>query len=630
MKRLFLFCFLIFIILPWSSAQGQDCTTLRLVIGGKGRVLPGNANNVRDQPSTEGNRIGQIPGEAEFLVLEGPICDAQGRAWWQVDYSGLVGWTVGGQGSSHYVEPVGEEGETPPSLTPVEPAAVDCDGMPPRLTIGRQGRVLDGEALAVHSRSNNPNSVNGEIQSGGIFTILDEPTCDSSKRIWWPVSIKDIEGWILEGMAGTYFVEPVIDAGETLVMPPRFSCPDGLSTRLFSGGLGRVVPGGANRIRSAPSTSGEILGVIPSEAVFSVIGEMQCDNGTLWLSIEYNGIRGWTAEVVSDSYTVEPSSGGGIVPNERDVITLDNLWQVTELARFLPALSRSKSDGFNYGSAVSWSPDSTRLAVTDSAGVLAYDVRDLAAPPRRFPSNMRVTVYPPMFNAAFSPDGQLLAAGSADGIAYVWDVESGQQISVLQHEDNHYVSTVAFSPDGRWLATGSVYSDINRPDTNKVTLWNTADFKQTQTLDGFRYNFVHDRLTFSPNSQQLIINERLIDLSTGEEISSFNDGPAVFSADGSMIFSGRYLYKEGTAVRPIPLNIITDADFHPSGAMFLTASIEVGGPNVDDRGLRLWDGQLGTPLLTISQNETNAAAFSPDGTLLAALTFGRLYLYGIP
>jgi WD40 repeat protein len=189
---------------------------------------------------------------------------------------------------------------------------------------------------------------------------------------------------------------------------------------------------------------------------------------------------------------------------------------------------------------------------------------------------------------------------------------------------------VAFSPDGRWLATGSVYSTISRPDTNKVTLWHTADLTRAQTFDGFGYTFVHDRLTFSPNSQQLIINERLIDLSTGEEIRSFSGGPAVFNANGSMTFSGGYLYKEGTAVRPIPLNIITDADFHPSGAMFLTASVEVGGPNVDDRGLRLWDGQSGTPILTLIQNETNAAAFSPDGTLLAAITLGRLYLYGIP
>lgn len=630
MKHVFLLCFLIFSVLPLQSAQAQDCTTLRLTIGGKGRVLPGDANNVRDQPSTEGNRIGQIPGEAEFLVLDGPVCDSQGRAWWQVDYNGLIGWTVGGQGSSDYVEPVGEEGETPPPLTLVEPTTIDCSGMPPRLTIGRQGRVLEGEPLAVYYRFNNSNRIEGEIQAGGIFTILDAPTCDSSERVWWPVSYEDIEGWILEGMAGTYFVEPVIEANETLALPPRFSCPDSLPTRLFGGGLGRVVPGGANRIRSAPSTSGEMLGVIPSEAVFSVIGEIQCENDTLWQSIEYNGITGWTAEVVGDSYTVEPSSGGDIMPDERVVITLENLWQVTEIGRFLPALSRSDNNGFNYGISVNWLPDSTRFAVTDHAGVLVYDVRDLAAPPRRFHSNMMVTVYPPMFNAAFSPDGKLLVAGSADGIAYVWDLESGEQITTLQHEANHYVSTVAFSPDGRWLATGSVYSDINRPDTNKVTLWNTADFTQAQTFDGFVYGFVHDRLTFSPNSQQLIINEKLIDLSTGEEIRSLNGSPSVFSADGSMIFSNGSLYKEGTVVRPIPLNIITDVDFHPSGAILVTASIEVGGPNAGDRGIRLWDGQLGTPILTINQNETNAAAFSPDGTLLAVLTFGRLYLYGIP
>lgn len=78
----------------------------RLVIGEMGRVLPGDANNVRDAASTSGVLLGKIPGEGEFIVVDGPECDPAGRAWWQVDYDGLVGWTVEGQGDEYYLEPI--------------------------------------------------------------------------------------------------------------------------------------------------------------------------------------------------------------------------------------------------------------------------------------------------------------------------------------------------------------------------------------------------------------------------------------------------------------------------------------------------------------------------------------------
>jgi hypothetical protein len=80
----------------------------RLVIGEKGRVVPGDANNVRDLPAASGTLLGQIPAEAEFVVITGPECDPAGRAWWQVDYDGLIGWTVEGQGEEYYLEPVTE------------------------------------------------------------------------------------------------------------------------------------------------------------------------------------------------------------------------------------------------------------------------------------------------------------------------------------------------------------------------------------------------------------------------------------------------------------------------------------------------------------------------------------------
>lgn len=88
----------------------------RLSVGAQARVTADAdiPNNVRQGPGQSTAKTGEIPPGGVFTVLDGPRCTTLDKLiWWQVDYNGLVGWTVEGQAGDYWLEPLDALAGTP-------------------------------------------------------------------------------------------------------------------------------------------------------------------------------------------------------------------------------------------------------------------------------------------------------------------------------------------------------------------------------------------------------------------------------------------------------------------------------------------------------------------------------------
>src|SRR5262249_18045706 len=146
---------------------------------------------------------------------------------------------------------------------------------------------------------------------------------------------------------------------------------------------------------------------------------------------------------------------------------------------------------------------------------------------------------------AFSPDGAVLASGSDDGTAILWDIRSRKP----RHElADHYraAASLAFSPDGKNLATGAG-SPPYQYDFHgaRVRIWNV----ETGRLE--RQFVAHltgvKRLAYSPDGRKLVSGGfdsriRVWDPATGKRFYQIRGTAeiAAFSPDGEnlLVWSG--------------------------------------------------------------------------------------------
>src|SRR5437764_1203831 len=93
-----------------------------------------------------------------------------------------------------------------------------------------------------------------------------------------------------------------------------------------------------------------------------------------------------------------------------------------------------------------------------------------------------------VLSVAFSHDGSILASGSPDGTARLWDANAGKLLRVLEGHTGG-LECIAFSPDGKTLASSS--------QDSTVRLWDVETGKVRHILEGHKGEI--DSVAFAPD-----------------------------------------------------------------------------------------------------------------------------------
>jgi WD40 repeat protein/transcriptional regulator with XRE-family HTH domain len=225
-----------------------------------------------------------------------------------------------------------------------------------------------------------------------------------------------------------------------------------------------------------------------------------------------------------------------------------------------------------------------------------------------------------IISLAFTPDGERLVTGDADGTIRLWQVTDGKQLLTIQGHGS-WVWSVNFSPDGQTFASSS--------EDSAICLWHTATGQCLQTFqgqtDGVRsVNFSPDGRRLASSSEDSTIY--LWDITTGQCLQTFqghNDRTLAidFSPDGHTIVSGSedatirlWNVQSGQCLKLFHGHTgwIWSVSFSPNGHTIASGS--------EDATIRLWDVQSGQCLHVLHRHtdSIHSVSFSLDGQMLAS------------
>ncbi|MEO0348883.1 MAG: NB-ARC domain-containing protein [Cyanobacteria bacterium P01_A01_bin.15] len=203
---------------------------------------------------------------------------------------------------------------------------------------------------------------------------------------------------------------------------------------------------------------------------------------------------------------------------------------------------------------------------------------------------------------AFSPDGQLLAAGDTNGEIHVWTVANSQKILSWKGH-NGWIWSVAFSPEGGQLASSA--------EDQTIKVWDITTGLLITTLAGHTKRV--STVIWHPNGQQMISGSedstvKIWDWANSHCVKMLAHEAAVdpiaLSADGKLLASGSpvtnsiYIWdmEQGECVNRL--------EGHRSGlrSLAFTPNQTLVSASID-KTIRLWDIETGDCLRVLTGHQ---------------------------
>ncbi|MGF1425272.1 hypothetical protein [Kitasatospora sp. LaBMicrA B282] len=291
--------------------------------------------------------------------------------------------------------------------------------------------------------------------------------------------------------------------------------------------------------------------------------------------------------------------------------------------------------------AAGFGPDGQRVFLADGDGAVSQWLVDN----RSAPAQVATLSGHNLDEAAFSPNGKLLAAGGFTGDTHLWDTSDPthpRELPPLPGQPGRRVTAAAFNRTGAVLAVGTA-TGVNGEE-GQVTLWDVTDPGRARVLATLPMASGVGSLAFSPRSELLAVSggkffeaswsalwdttvpAAATELATSKSLGSTTiiHQPTAFSPDGRWLALPNSLWDVSKPSAPVPAPVAksdgsTDSWSGTTAAAFRPDAKVLAA--TDLKGFELW--QLGAssgpqPLSSVSlPSDVIQLSYHPDGKLIA-------------